>query len=160
MTTTLITGPDNGLGHETRPPAGGLEAHRLHRPGIAAYENRMPASVPGHQGWNPGLVIGYDRAPRCPRRPPYALVRGATYPRGPRAWSWLGGPRTTRPARHGDPPRGRDHASATPPASRAPRDDKLAECARQMVDRQLPTLTEEQRDMLALLFGTQRGKRP
>jgi hypothetical protein len=35
----------------------------------------------------------------------------------------------------------------------------LAARFRQMVDG-LPTLAEEQRDMLALLFGTQRGKRP
>lgn len=49
---------------------------------------------------------------------------------------------------------GRDHQGAAPRRQRLS-DVEMAEYARQVVD-SLPTLTEEQRDMLALLFGSRR----
>jgi hypothetical protein len=80
MTTAPITGSNKGLGHETACQLVGAGHTVYIGPGIAPCENRMPASVPGltpglESGTRDRLCLGSLFAPR----PPYALVRGATY---------------------------------------------------------------------------------
>ena len=81
---------------------------------------------------------------------------GLTYPR---AVAWVGGERqTTRPARPGDPHEARPRKRRVPGVV-CPSDEELAEYAKQVVD-SLPPLTDEQRDVLALIFRRERGERP
>jgi hypothetical protein len=76
----------------------------------------------------------------------------------PCAVAWVGGElQTTRPSRLGDPHETRPRKRRAPGVV-CPSDAELAEYAKQVVDG-LPPLTDEQRDVLALIFGSNRRKR-